>query len=117
MNVTLWIVQGMLAAGFIYAGWLKAFQYETAKSSWLWVKDVPRTFVFMIGMLELIGMLGLIVPMATGIAPVLTPLAALGLGVIVLFGAVYHIMRKEYKEIGINIVFLVLAAVVFIGRW
>lgn len=117
MNVVLWIVQGILVVGFIYSGWLKAFKYEKAKTSWTWVKDVPKGLVFFIGLAELIGALGLILPQATKIAPVLTPIAAVGLAAVVLFGAIFHIRRKEYRDIGVNIVFLALALFVAIGRF
>ncbi|GKS14920.1 hypothetical protein YDYSY3_59200 [Paenibacillus chitinolyticus] len=116
MNVVLWIVQGILALGFIYSGWLKAFQYEAAKASWTWVSDVPKALVFFIGLAELLGVLGLILPQATKIVPVLTPTAAAGLAAIVLFGAVFHIMRGEHKEIVVNIIFLAFALFVAIGR-
>ncbi|MFB7815022.1 DoxX family protein [Paenibacillus chitinolyticus] len=116
MNVVLWIVQGILALGFIYSGWLKAFQYEAAKASWTWVSDVPKALVFFIGLAELLGVIGLILPQATKIVPVLTPTAAAGLAAIVLFGAVFHIMRGEYRQIGVNIIFLAFALFVAIGR-
>ncbi|MGG3943631.1 DoxX family protein [Peribacillus psychrosaccharolyticus] len=61
--------------------------------------------------------LGLILPQATKIAPVLTPIAAVGLAAIVFFGAIFHIRRKEYRDIGVNIVFLALALFVAIGRF
>lgn len=116
MNISLWIVQGILGLGFIYSGWMKAFQYEKAKASWPWVGEVSRGFVSFIGLMELIGVIGLIIPQATSIAPALTPLAAIGLAAIVLFGAVFHVKRKEYREIGVNVVFLVIAVIVAIGR-
>lgn len=116
MNIALWIVQGILGAGFIFSGWMKAFRYEKAKASWPWVNDVSRGFVFFIGIVELIGVLGLILPQATDIAPVLTPIAAIGLAAIVLLGALFHAKRNEYRDIGVNIVFLALAVFVAIGR-
>ncbi|MEK3915745.1 DoxX family protein [Paenibacillus sp. FSL H7-0331] len=116
MNIALWIVQGILALGFIFSGWMKAFQYEKAKASWPWVKEVSRGLVSSIGIAELLGVVGLILPQATNIAPALTPLAAIGLAAIVLFGAVFHVKRKEYQEIGVNIVFLALTVFVAVGR-
>ncbi|MGW7159802.1 DoxX family protein [Paenibacillus taichungensis] len=117
MNMALWIVQGILGLGFIFSGWMKAFQYEQAKKSWPWASEVSRGLVFFIGILELVGVIGLIVPQATDIAPGLTQLAAIGLAVVVLLGAIFHIARKEYKQIGVNIVFLALAVFVAIGRF
>ncbi|WP_413373955.1 DoxX family protein [Paenibacillus taichungensis] len=117
MNMALWIVQSILGVGFIFSGWMKAFQYEQAKKSWPWANEVSRGLVFFIGVMELVGVIGLIVPQATNIAPGLTPLAAIGLAVVVLLGAIFHIARKEYKQIVVNIVFLVLAVFVAVGRF
>ncbi|MCK0469839.1 DoxX family protein [Halalkalibacter sp. APA_J-10(15)] len=117
MNIALWIVQGLAALGFVYSGWLKAFQYEKAKASWGWVKDVPKTFVAFIGVAELVGAFGLILPQAMNIAPILTPIAATGLATVVLLGALFHVARKEYRDIGVNIVFFVLTAFIVIGRF
>ncbi|WP_141505099.1 DoxX family protein [Paenibacillus luteus] len=117
MNIAVWIVQGLLALGFVYSGWLKAFQHEKAKASWGWVKDVSKTLVVVIGLVELLGALGIILPQATNILPVLTPIAALGLAAVVLFGALFHVKRKEYRDIGVNIVFFALAILIAISRF
>lgn len=117
MNIAIWIIQGLAALGFIYSGWLKAFQYEKAKESWGWVTEVPKGFVFFIGLAELLGAIGLIVPHALNIMPILTPLAATGLAAVVLFGAIFHLARKEYREILVNIVFFTFALIVALGRF
>ncbi|MFF2912686.1 DoxX family protein [Paenibacillus sp. NPDC057934] len=117
MNIALWIVQGLAALGFVYSGWLKAFQYEKAAASWGWVKDVPKTFVVSIGLAELLGAIGIILPLALNIVPILTPVAATGLAVTVLFGALFHIRRKEYRNIGVNIVFFALTVFVALSRF
>jgi uncharacterized membrane protein YphA (DoxX/SURF4 family) len=117
MNIAIWIIQGIAAAGFIYSGWLKALQYESAKKSWGWVKDIPRALVVLIGTAELLGALGIILPYAVNIAPVLTPIAATALAVVVLIGALFHVKRKEYREISVNIVFFALAVFVAASRF
>ncbi|MEK5035522.1 DoxX family protein [Paenibacillus sp. FSL R7-0302] len=117
MNIALWVVQVITAIGFVYSGGLKAFQYEKAKASWGWVKDVPQALVVLIGLAELLGALGIILPYATKIAPVLTPIAATGLAVIVLCGALFHVSRKEYRELGVNIVFIALAVIIAVTRY
>jgi uncharacterized membrane protein YphA (DoxX/SURF4 family) len=117
MNIATWIIQGLVALGFVYSGWLKAFQYEKAKASWGWVKDVSKKFVVLIGLAELLGALGILLPQATKIVPVLTPIAATVLAAVVLLGALFHVARKEYREIGVNIVFFALAAFVAISRY
>ncbi|MDR6552402.1 DoxX family protein [Paenibacillus qinlingensis] len=117
MHITIWIIQGLAAFGFVYSGWLKAFQYDKASASWGWVKDVPKAFVVFIGLAELIGAVGLILPQATNIAPVWTPIAATALAAVVLLGALFHIARKEYRDIGVNVIFFALALLVAIGRF
>ncbi|WP_201003193.1 DoxX family protein [Paenibacillus glycanilyticus] len=117
MNITLWIIQGLTALGFIYSGWLKAFQYDKATASWGWVKDLPRELVVFIGLAELLGAIGVILPEALDIAPILTPVAAAALAVIVLLGAALHVSRKEYRELVVNLVFILLALFVAIGRF
>ncbi|OPH50566.1 DoxX family protein [Paenibacillus ferrarius] len=117
MNVALWIVQGLVALGFVYSGWLKAFQYEKAKAAWGWVKDVPKELVFFIGLVELLGALGIILPQVANVWPVLTPIAAIGLAAVVLAGALFHVKRKEYREISVNFVFFAFAVFVAISRF
>jgi uncharacterized membrane protein YphA (DoxX/SURF4 family) len=117
MNIILWIVQILLAVMFLMAGVMKAFQYERAKASLFWVKDVPRGLVTFIGISELLGGLGLVLPALTGILPWLTPLAALGLALIMLLAIIFHATRREPKAIVFNLVLLVLAGVVAYGRF
>ncbi|MWV42796.1 DoxX family membrane protein [Paenibacillus sp. HJL G12] len=117
MNIALWIVQGLLGLMFIFAGSTKAFQYEKTKASMPWVKESSKGLVIFIGIAELLGGLGLILPEATGILPILTPIAAVGLGVVMLLAAGFHAKRKEYQGIGMNIILLVLAVFIAIGRF
>lgn len=117
MNIAIWIIQGFVALGFLYSGWMKAFRYESAKKSWPWVEDVSKQFVVFIGLAELVGLLGIILPQALNVKPILTPIAAIGLATIVLFGAVFHVTRKEYRDLSVNIIFFVLAVIVAISRF
>ncbi|MEH7013904.1 DoxX family protein [Neobacillus niacini] len=116
MNISLWVTQIILGLAFIMFGSMKAFQYEKAKASLPWVKDSAKGLVTYIGVAELLGGVGLILPNATGITPFLTPIAALGLGVIMILGAGFQAKRKENQAIGMNIIFLALAIFVAIGR-
>jgi uncharacterized membrane protein YphA (DoxX/SURF4 family) len=117
MNIALWIVQVLLGGMFLMAGVMKAFQYERAKASLFWVKDVPRGLVTFIGISELLGGLGLLLPAITGILPWLTPLAGVGLALIMLLAIGFHASRREAQAIGFNAVLLVLAAFVAYGRF
>jgi len=117
MNVGLWIVQVLLAAAFLMAGVMKGFQYERARATMPWVKDTPKGLVTFIGISELLGGLGLLLPAISGILPWLTPLAALGLSITMILAAGFHARRGEYQGIVINLVLLVLAGFVAYGRW
>lgn len=116
MNIALWIVQILVGLMFLTAGTMKAFTYEKAKASLPWVKDVPKGLVTFIGVAELLGGLGLILPYAIGIAPILTLIAAIALGVTMILAAGLHAKRKEYQGIGMNLILLALLLFVAIGR-
>ena len=80
MNVVLWIVQALLAATYVMVGSMKAVRPLEALSKRIaWVRALPAGFVRFIGIAELLGAIGLILPMVTNIAPWLTVAAAAGL--------------------------------------
>ncbi len=118
MNIALWIVQGLLAAMYLMAGILKGFQTAKAKEQLPWAKDRSDAFVRFVGISELLGALGLILPLVTGILPWLTVLAAIGLTIIQAL-AIFseHLPKKEYNVVPVNVVLLALAVFVVIGRW
>ncbi|MEU6785974.1 DoxX family protein [Nonomuraea angiospora] len=119
MNVVLWIIAGLLALAFVGAGLMKLSQpkEKLAASGLAWTEDFSAGAVKGIGALEVLAGIGLILPAALGIVPVLTPLAAAGLVIVMVGAAVVHVRRKEYQGIVINAVLLVLAAVVAWGRF
>ena len=118
MNIALWIVQGLLAVMFGMAGVMKTFQTAKAKEQMPWAKNRSDAFVRFVGISELLGALGLILPLVTGILPWLTVFSAIGLALIQLL-AIFteHLPKKEYNVIPVNIVLLVLAVFVAFGRW
>jgi uncharacterized membrane protein YphA (DoxX/SURF4 family) len=118
MNVTLWILQAALAAMFGLAGVMKSTQPKDKLAEKLpWVKDFSPGVVKFIGVAELAAALGLILPAALDIAPVLIPLAATGLVVIMIGAIITHARRKEPQAIAFNAVLLIAAAVVAWGRF
>jgi len=117
MNIALWIAQGILAM-FVMAGLMKATQpKEKLAVKMPWVNDFSLWQVKLIGLSQLLGGIGVMVPWLTGIAPILTPIAASGLALIMLFAAIYHITKKEYSAIGVNFMFGALAVFVAWGRF
>ncbi len=116
MTIVLWIVQALLALAFLLTGFLKAFTLlEGLKQYMAWVGDVPARLVRFIGTVEMLGALGLLLPKLTKIDPQLTIVAAIGLALVMLSAAVFHIVRKEYSNVGANIVLLLLAAFIAVG--
>jgi uncharacterized membrane protein YphA (DoxX/SURF4 family) len=117
MGIALWIVQVLLAVAFLGAGATKLSQpKEKLAKDMAWVEDFSQPTVRLIGALEVVGAIGLVLPALTGILPWLTPLAALGL-VLLMAGAVYtHLRREEGSAVVPPAVLLLLAALVPVGR-
>jgi uncharacterized membrane protein YphA (DoxX/SURF4 family) len=118
VNLLLWIVQAVLAAMFAMAGVMKLTQPKDKLADRLpWTADFSQGTIRFIGFVEFAAALGLILPAVAGIAPVLTPLAASGLVMVMLLAAITHVRRKEPGAIAINAVLLILAALVAWGRF
>jgi uncharacterized membrane protein YphA (DoxX/SURF4 family) len=119
MNIVLWIVAGLLAAAFLAAGTMKLLQpkEKLAASGMQYVEDFSPAAIKAIGALEILAAVGLVLPAALDIAPVLVALAATGLVLVMLGAIVVHARRHESQAILTNIVLLALAAVVAWGRF
>ena len=118
MGIALWAVQVLVAASFLGAGASKLSQpKEKLVKNMAWVEDFSQGTVRLIGALEVLGAIGVVVPALTGIVPWLTPLAALGLVLLMIGAALTHLRRTEYGNIAMNAVLLVLAAFVAYGRF
>lgn len=119
MNTLLWIIQGMMAAAFMMTGAMKLVtKKEAVADSMGYVNDFTQGQLYGIGVLELMGAAGLILPLLTGILPVLTPLAALGL-VVIMVGAFFtHLRRDEIVPMGLmNIMLIAMGLFVAYGRF
>jgi DoxX-like family len=119
VNVLLWIVAGVLAAAFLGAGLMKLVRpaKRLADSGMGWVEDFSPGAVKTIGALEVAAALGLVLPAALDVAPVLVPVAATGLVLLMAGAAVTHARRRESPMITVNLVLLALAAFVAVGRF
>ena len=112
MEIAYWIVAGLLAVFYLYAGGKKVVQSQQQLQPMMgWVDTVPMPLVRTIGVLEVLGSVGLILPPLTGVAPALAVAAAIGLVLIQVGGIVVHVSRGEARLIGLNIALLVAAAV------
>lgn len=116
MNIVLWIVQGLLALLFLFAGGMKLVMPidEMMKQMPL---PLPAWFVQFTGLVEVLGAIGLILPWLLRIRPGLTPVAAAGL-VIVMIGAVaYTLAAGDIASASMPLVVGLLSAFVAYGRW
>lgn len=118
MNVVLWIIAGLLAVAFLGAGVTKLVQpREKLATTMGWVEDFSPGTVKLIGGLEVLAAIGLVLPAALDVLPVLVPLAAIGLVALMVGAAITHGRRREFPMIVANLVLLVLAVVVVWGRF
>jgi len=103
---------------FLYVGTLKIIQPKEKLVSSLgpWVEGVTPGQLKFIGLLEVLGALGLVLPMYLDIYPILTPVAAFGLGITMIGAIMTHLNRNENKNLVNNIVILGLCLFVVIGR-
>jgi hypothetical protein len=115
LNLVVWSVQGFLALFFLGAGAPKII--GRGLEQWTGFSDQPRPLVIFIGFTEVLGAAGLVLPMATGILPWLTPLAAVGLAVIVLMATGFHIRADERLNALETALWASITAVVAISRW
>ena len=118
MGTALWIVQYVLAVAFIGGGLivLKSHDVLKADPKMGWANDFSSGFVKFIGAAESAAALGMVLPGLTGIAPILTPLAAVGLVGIMLGAAATHLRRSETPMVVPPMVLAALAAFVAYGR-
>ena len=118
MGIALWAVQVLLATAFLVSGGAKLSQpKEKLVKNLAWVEDFSQGTVRIIGVLEVLGAIGIVLPALTGILPWLTPLAALGLVLTMIGAALTHLRRAEYSVITVPAVLLILAAFVAYGRF
>jgi uncharacterized membrane protein YphA (DoxX/SURF4 family) len=119
MDRALWIVAIVLAVSFAGSGLMKLLvrKDKLVSSGQGWAQDVTPANVRLIGLVEILGAAGLILPAVTHVAPILVPLAAVGLALVMVGAAVVHARRNEAMNIGVNAVLLALAVFVAWGRF
>jgi hypothetical protein len=118
MNIVLWVCQTLLAAVFFYSAatkgtWSKEKLLARGQTG---VAPVPLPLLRVIAAAECLGAVGLIVPQLTGVAAFLTPLAAFGLGVVMVGAATIHFKLHEQRTAFGNLALLSLCVFVAVGR-
>lgn len=120
MDIVLWVLQGLLAAVMLAAGVMKL---ATSKDALLenprmaWVEDYSATTVRLIGAVEVAAAIGLVLPWALDVVPVLTPLAAVGVVTLMGGAMITHVRRGERQALIPNVVLAVVAIAVAVGRF
>jgi uncharacterized membrane protein YphA (DoxX/SURF4 family) len=115
MNVTLWVIQILLAVAFLVSGITKAIRPSEKLRAGL--PEFHPSVIRIVAVAEILGALGLILPGVTQVATVLTPIAATGLAIVMIGAVVTHARRHEGKSAVINAVLLALTVVVAVGRF
>lgn len=117
LHIGLWVVQVLLALAFGMAGFMKVSMpmADLAAKGMGFVNHTPETMVRFIGIAELLGAVGLILPSALRIKPILTPLAAVGIAIIMLLAIREHLSQNE--PIVANVILFSLASIVAWGRF
>ncbi|MFZ4825969.1 MAG: DoxX family protein [Phototrophicaceae bacterium] len=119
MKYVLWIIQVLLAVAFIGAGIAKiTTPYDTliVSQGMQWAEMFPAPIILTIGVLEVLGGIGLILPALTRIMPILTPAAAIGLALTMVGAAITHGIRAEWGNIAPSAVLGGLALFIAYGR-
>lgn len=119
METALWTAQVLLAAIFLATGLTKLMQprAQLAAGPMSWAADVTDAEFRAVGLLEVLGALGLVLPGALGIAPVLTPVAAVGLALTMVGAIATHVRMGETDRLAVPIVLLALTLFVAVERF
>ncbi|MBT1690793.1 DoxX family protein [Dawidia soli] len=118
LHIALWVVQALLSFTLLWASAVKLFQpADEVAAMWPWAAEVPVAVLKLTGIVDLLGGLGLILPALLRIQPRLTPIAAVGVVVLMFCASVFHVVRGEGSQIGFNVVFAMLSAFVAWGRF
>ncbi|SEH00904.1 DoxX-like family protein [Nonomuraea solani] len=122
LNGALWSLQALFGFFFAGSGFGKVLLYDgslyaAAPQAVAWYAAVPQPLIVFIGVCEVLGGIGLILPAMTKVQPKLTPLAAVGLTLTMILAAGFHIMRGEYALVPANLLLGGVAAFIAIGRW
>jgi hypothetical protein len=111
VNVAYWIVAGLLALFYLYGGGVKLVQSrDRLRPMMAWVDSTPMPVIRAIGLVEVLGAIGLILPPMTGIAPWLALAAAIGFVVLQIAATTVH-LRLGDRRIALNLVLIAAAAV------
>jgi len=117
VHVTLWVLQGTLAAAFLMTGMMKAvLPKDRLKERMKWVEDFSQPQIRLVAVAELLGAFGVLVPPAVGILPIVSPVAAICLCVLMIGATWTHVRRREALAMIAPLMLLIVGVVVAAGR-
>ncbi|MEV0150762.1 MULTISPECIES: DoxX family protein [unclassified Nonomuraea] len=122
LNGALWSLQALFGFFFAGSGFGKVLLYDgalyaAAPRAVAWYAAVSQPLIVFIGVCEVLGGIGLILPAMTGVKAKLTPLAAVGLAVTMILAAGFHVTRSEYELVPANLLLGGVVAFIAVGRW
>lgn len=118
MNTVVWIFQLLLAGFFAMPAFMKlSFSKQKLIEKQILQPGQSLVFPRALGTLELLGILGIILPVLTNILPVLTAYAAIGFALIMSGALVIHTKKKDYKMLPVFAIVLILSLIVTTFRW
>jgi len=119
VDIALWVVAGLLSTIFLMAGIMKMTQTKEQLAEKMgWVEHYEPRAIKLIGLLEVLGAIGLILPAVTNTIPILTPLAAIAIALLMVGAMSRHLSRgNETQMVVMNMVFLLMALFVAWGRF
>ena len=116
MNIVLWILQILLGLYFLAVGVMHFIVPPGLPATMSWMYDLPSWLHWISGTAEILGGLGLILPGLFKIQTRLTPLAALGLALVMVGATIYHLTRGEVQNIALNLILVALLVFIYYGR-
>lgn len=121
MNIALWIITVLAAAAYLVGGGAQILltkqRYRALGASQHWVDDFDAGHIKAIGVTKLVGAVGLVLPGIVGVAPVLVPLAACGLMLVMAGAATTRFRRSEWKYMVGDVIYLAVFAFIAWGRF
>ena len=117
LNVTLWVVQVLLALFLLSGTVMKFMPIPKISAIMPWMGQLPAIQVRLLGIVDLLAALGLILPAALNIKPILTTWAAIGVIVLMICAIIFHVSRGEASVISVNIFAIIVAGFIVWGRF
>lgn len=117
-HIAIWIAQLLVGLSFIAGGVIKlAMPIPELAAMWQWAGDLPAAWVRLLGIVDIAGGAGVLLPSLTRIRPGVTVLAAVGCVLLQLCAMLFHASRAELAQVPVNLVYLLLSAAIVWGRW